>query len=146
MYLWGRRIYNICQYSWKSKAVDSPLQILWKCAWWDNAEDGWVVKKSVFSLLTALISAKMFSLIYANIFRYILISKPSTSSENSTSAQDCFSLNHRSPLSIYTVQKNWRTKHFERGQTDLKHWQSVKCYLNYSTVCTDTLRIYLHLN
>ena len=24
----------------KKKAVDSPLEIVWKCAWWDKAEDG----------------------------------------------------------------------------------------------------------
>ena len=64
---------------------------------------GGVVKKLGFSL-TALISAKMFShskLIYFAI--NILISKPSTSFENSTSAHNSFMeivcLNHRSPFS-----------------------------------------------
>ena len=43
----------IDQYVWKN-AIDLSIVFVWKCAWWDKPENGWVVKKYNFFSLTAL--------------------------------------------------------------------------------------------
>ena len=68
---------------------------------------GWVVKKSAFSSLNGLLTTKIHFCskpIYFAINTYILISTPSESFENLTSAQGSFRenvrFNHRSHLCI----------------------------------------------